>query len=596
MTPEQQKKPNRSIYSNRRQNQKQSNRNRFHTAHRNSFASKKLRIIPLGGMEEVGKNMTLFEYGNDIIILDMGLQFPEESMHGIDYIIPNISYLKGKEKNIKAVIFSHGHMDHVGAAPILLDNLGYPTIVGRPLTLAMIKHRQEDYRPNSTKNLKTLTIKKLSDRFTFGSFKVSFFQVDHSIMDAVGIILETPSGSVIHPGDWTLEKGEDGKPIIDYSHLRRIKKPSILMLESLGAIDIRKSASHKTMRKNIEKLIREAPSRVIVGTFASQIERINWIIGEAEKLGKKVALDGYSIKINIEIAQKLGYIKVKKGTLVKINQIDEIPEDKLVVIATGAQGEGNAVLSRIITGSHKYLKLKKNDTVILSSSVIPGNENTIQRLKDELYRQCDNVIHGEIMDIHVSGHGNREDITHILNTVKPDYFIPVYAYHYMLRESAKLAKEIGFNEKNIIVLDNGQVAEFYKSQGQATKEKVDTSNILVDGLGIGDVGNVVLRDRQVMASDGMIVVVVQINTKTKKVQGSPDIITRGFIHIKTSEKLMRAIRERIKKSAESIISKQMPKKTEDWGNVKAKIREDLSSFLFKETEREPMVLPVVLKI
>ncbi|MBI4122391.1 MAG: ribonuclease J [Parcubacteria group bacterium] len=567
-------------------------RNRHHPA---PAKERTLRIIPLGGLEEVGKNMTLFEYGNDILVLDMGLQFPEESMHGIDYIIPNISYLKGKEKNVRAVIFSHGHLDHIGAAPILLDRLGYPTIVGRPLTLAMVRHRQEDYRPSSTKNLKALTIKSIKDRFTFGSFRVSFFQVDHSIMDAVGVIIETPAGSVIHPGDWTLEKDAGGKPLLDYSHLARVRRPSILMLESLGAIDVRKSASHEAMRANLQKLIREAPGRLIIGTFASQIERINWIIGEAEQLGKKVALDGYSMKMNIEIAQKLGYVRVKKGTLIKISQIDDYPDDKLVIIATGAQGEGNAVLSRIITDSHKFVRLKKIDTVILSSSIIPGNENTIQRLKDELYRKSDNVIHGEIMDIHVSGHGNRDDIAHILKTVKPNYFVPVYAYHYMLREAAKLARDTGFDPGKIIVLDNGQVAEFNSRGGHATKEKADTSHVFVDGLGVGDVGNVVLKDRQVMAADGMVVVVVQVNTKTKKVINSPDIITRGFIHIKTSEKLMAAMRERIKKSTEAILAKHMPKKNEDWGTVRAKLREELSSFLFKETQREPMVLPVLIK-
>ena len=548
-------------------------------------------------MEEVGKNMTVFEYGNDIVILDMGLKFPEEDQHGIDYIIPNISCLKGKERNVRAVIFSHGHLDHIGASPILLGRLGYPTIVGRPLTLAMVKHRQEDYEPKSSNRLKTITIKSLSDRFSFGAFRVSFFQIEHSIMDAVGVILETPAGSIIHPGDWTLERdSRTGNPIVDYRHLARVKRPSTLMLESLGAIDVRKSGTQDEMKKNLETLIRTAPGRIIIGTFASQIERIGWIIQAAEQLNKKVALDGYSMKMNIEIAATFGYIKARKGTLIKISQIDDIPDDKVVVIATGAQGEGNAVLSRIISGSHKNVRLKKSDTVILSSSIIPGNEATIQKLKDELYRQSDNVIHGELMDIHVSGHGNREDIKFILNTVKPDYFIPVYAYHYMLREAAKLARDNSFKPEKILVLDNGQIAEFDSKGGRATDTKVDTSAVFVDGLGIGDVGNVVLKDRQVMASDGMVVVVVQVDTKTRKVVGNPDIITRGFIHIKTSEKLMHDIRNHVKKTTESIIQKKMPKKSEDWGEIRGKLRDDLGKFLFKETEREPMVLPVVLKV
>jgi len=559
--------------------------------------SQKLHIIPLGGMEEVGKNMTIFEYGNDIIILDMGLQFPEEGMHGIDYIIPNISYLKGKEKNVKAVIFSHGHLDHIGAAPILLERLGYPTILGRPLTLAMVKHRQEDYKPKSTNLLKVLPIKDIKNRFSFGVFKISFFQVDHSIMDAVGVILETPNGTIVHPGDWTLDKDRHGKPILNYASLSRMqKRPIILMLEALGAIDIRHSASHEEMHKNLTEIITKSRGRIVIGTFASQIERVNWIIQAAEIAGKKVALDGYSMKMNIEIAQKLGYVKVKKGTLIKVGTIDDYPDDKVIVIATGAQGEGNAVLSRIINGTHRNIKLKKSDTVVLSSSVIPGNEATIQKLKDGLYRQCDNVIHGELMDIHVSGHGNREDILYMLKTIRPDYFLPIYGHHYMLREAAKLAQDNGFKRDRTIVLDNGQIAEFDQIGGKALNKKVDASNVFVDGLGIGDVGNIVMKDRQVMADDGMVVVVVQVNTKTRKVINNPDIITRGFIHIKSSEALMEKIRMRAKKITQDIIAKNMPKKTDQWGGVRAKLRDDLSDFIIKETERCPMVLPVIIKV
>ena len=329
----------------------------------------KLRIIPLGGLEEVGRNMTVFEYENDIVILDMGLQFPEEDMPGIDYIIPNIAYLKGKERNIKAVIFSHGHLDHIGAAPILLEKLGHPPIVGRPLTVAMIKHRQEDYKPNTAKSLKVIMVKNIKDKFKFGAFRVSFFPIDHSIMDAVGILIQTPTATVIHPGDWTLEKNSLGQPLLNYSFLAQMKRPTVLMLESLGAIDVRTSATTEEMQKNIHKIVSEAPGRVIIGTFSSQIERIGWIISLAEELKKKVALDGYSMKMNIGIAQELGYIKAAKGTLIKIEDIDKYPDNKTIVIATGAQGEGNAVLSRIISGSHRYVKIKKADTVVLSSSI-----------------------------------------------------------------------------------------------------------------------------------------------------------------------------------------------------------------------------------
>lgn len=573
---------------------KQKRQNNEKIRHQN--AKNKLRIIPLGGMEEVGKNMIIFEYGNDIVILDMGLQFPEEGMHGIDYIIPNISYLKGKEKKIKAVIFSHGHMDHIGAAPILLERLGYPQIVGRPLTIAMIKHRQEDYKPKTSNRLKILQIKDIKNKFTFGAIKVSFFQVDHSIMDAVGVILETPAGTVIHPGDWTFDKDKTGRPMLNYSYLSKTKnRPSILMLESLGAIDVRPSATIEQMHKNLEEIIQKSPGRIIIGTFSSQIERVGWIILAAEKYGKKVALDGYSMKTNIEIAQKLGYIKAKRDTFIKVGQIDNFPDNKVIMIATGAQGEEKAVLSRILNGSHKNIKLKKTDTVVLSSSVIPGNEATIQKLKDGLYRQCDNVIHGELMDIHVSGHGNREDILSMLKMIKPDYFLPSYAHHYMLQEAKKIAVANGFAKEKVFVLDNGSIAEFNNKGGMVLDKKIDVENVFVDGLGIGDVGNVVLRDRQVMAGDGMVVIVVQVNTKTRQITNNPDIITRGFIHIKSSEELMEKIRFHSKKITANIIKKNMPKKNEDWGPVKAKLRDEMTDFIIKTTKRKPMVLPVIIK-
>lgn len=552
-----------------------------------------LRIIPLGGCEEVGRNMTVFEYGNDIVIIDMGLQFPEEDMHGIDYIIPNISYLKGKEKNVRAVIFSHGHLDHIGAAPILLEKLGNPTIVGRPLTLAMVKHKVEDYKKNSAKNLKAILIKSISDQFKFGQFTIKFFQMEHSIMDAVGVIIETPQGSIIHPGDWTLERDQNAKPILDYSHLSKIKRPTVLMLESLGAIDVRPSASHQVMKDNLNKLIAQAPGRLIIGTFASQIERIGWIIAQAEALGKKIALDGYSMKMNIEIAKELGYIKTKKETIIKIDQIHNYPDNKLLIIATGAQGEGNAVLSRIITGAHRQVKLKKSDTVVLSSSIIPGNENTIQRLKDGLYRQCDNVIHGELMDIHVSGHGNRNDIMHMLRTIKPDYFIPVYAYHYMLKESAKIAQNLNYKTKQVVVPENGSIIEFDRNGLSVAKQRAETDYVFVDGLGIGDVSNVVLRDRQMMAEDGMLVVIATISRKNGKLVSSPDIISRGFIYMKENKEVVEEIRAKVKQ----VVNECNTTKTSiEESFLKDKLRNDVGQFVFHKTKRRPMILPVVIEV
>jgi len=555
-------------------------------------AGNKLRIIPLGGYEEVGRNMTVFEYGNDIIILDMGIQFPEEDMPGISYIIPNIEYLRGKERNIKGVIFSHGHLDHIGAAPILLEKLGNPVILGRPLTLAMVKHRQDDYKKDTSKKLKTIVIKSVKDQLKLGAFDVSFFQIDHSIMDAVGVTIKTPVGTVVHPGDWTLEKDKNGKPQLDYTYLSKLPRPTVLMLESLGAIDIRKSASTEEMQKNLTKLVGEAPGRLIVSTFSSQTERISWIIAMAERLGKKVALDGYSMKINVEIAKKLGYIKYQKTTVIRVEDIDKYPAKKVVILCTGSQGEDNAVLARIIDGSHKSIKLRKEDTVVFSSSVIPGNERTIQRLKDNLYRQCDNVIHGDIMDIHVSGHGNREDIAYMLRQIKPDYFIPSYANHYMLKEAAMLARGIGFRADRIIVPDNGSVVEFSRDGAKMLEKKIPASYVFVDGLGITDMNNVVIRDRQQLAEDGMLVIIATVDAKTGELMVSPDIISRGFVYLKENKRLIEMTRVKVRK----ILKDDNPLTAPDDSFLRDKIRNEIGKFLFQKTEKRPMILPVIIEV
>ncbi|PKL72608.1 hypothetical protein CVV26_01190 [Candidatus Kuenenbacteria bacterium HGW-Kuenenbacteria-1] len=552
----------------------------------------KLKIIALGGLEEVGRNMTVFEYGQDIIILDMGMQFPEENMPGIDYIIPNIEYLRGKEKNIRGVIFSHGHLDHIGAAPILLKKLGNPPIIGRDLTIAMVKHRQEDYEKNSAKNLKVIIIKNIYDQLKLGLFEVSFFPIEHSVIDAVGVIIKTPLTTIIHPGDWTLEKNIENKSTIDYSFLSRLPKPTILMLESLGAVDVRESATTYEMEKNLTKLITEAPGRLIIGTFSSQIKRIGWIIETADKIGKKVVLDGYGMKINVEIAKKLGYIKEYKNTLIKIEQAKNYPDNKIIVLCTGAQGEGNAVLSRIIENQHRHIKLKKSDTIVFSSSIIPGNERTIQRLKDNLYRQCDNVIHGDIMDIHVSGHGNRDDIIYMLQTIKPTYFIPVYANHYMLKEAAKLAKKVGIKEDKIFVPDNGQIVEVDHKSVLLTNKRVPANYVFVDGLGISDGNNIVLRDRKMMAEDGMLVIISTIESKTGKLIGNPDIISRGFVYMKENKELIEQIRSKAKK----ILKDNDPRSRAFDTYLRDKIRNDLGQFVYTKTQKRPMILPVLIEV
>jgi len=554
--------------------------------------SAKLKIYALGGLEEVGRNMTVFEYGSDIIVLDMGHQFPEEDMHGIDYIIPNISSLKGKEKNIRAVILTHGHLDHIGAAPHLLPRLGNPLVIGAPMTIALLKKQIENHHTKFTP--KTLEVKDLKRPIKLGLFKINFFRVTHSIKDALGIIIETPEANIIHPGDWRYDLDPvEGEPT-DLKHLAKWKtktKPSVLMMESLGSTQEGHQGSERDIYNNMEKIIRDAAGRVIFGTFSSMLERIGQIIQIAEQYGKKVAVDGFSMKANVEIGRQFGFIKTKKETLVDISQIHTYPKNRVIVICTGSQGEGRAVLSRIASGEHRFIKIEPQDTVVFSSSVIPGNERTIQYLKDSLYRQGANVIHKEIMDVHAGGHGKIEDIKLLIKQVQPTYLIPVYANHYLLREAAKVAESVGVPKDKIFVADNGQIIEFDKKGGRLTSQKVPTDYVFVDGLGVGDVSHVVLRDRQMMAADGMIVVIVTIDKKKGKLVQNPDLISRGFIYMKENKRLVEETRMKAKK-----IFKTNLKGGIDENYYKDRIRNEIGQFLYQKTQRRPMVLPVIIQV
>ncbi len=552
-----------------------------------------LRIIPVGGCEEVGRNMTIFEYENDIVIVDMGIQFPEEDMPGIDLIIPNIGYLKGKEKNIRGVVFTHGHLDHIGAAPFLLDRLGYPAIVARDLTLALVKHKQEDYKKGSAQNLKIIRVGNLNDKIQLGKMKIGFFQVEHSIMDAMGVTIETPEGTIIHPGDWTMERDNEGKTNLRYDALANLPSPKILMLESLGSLNNHRHGTYEEMYKNLYGILAKAEGRIIIGTFSSQVERVKWVIYAAAKLGKHVALDGYSMKMNVEIAKELGYIKEPKGTMIDIKDAHKYPDNKVVVVCTGAQGEENAVLSRVVNGTHRNLELRKEDTVIFSSSVIPGNERTIQRLKDNIYRQCDHVLHGDIMDVHISGHSTRQDIVEMIDQIKPEYYIPVYANHFFLKEAKTLAmEELNFPADKIIVPDNGTVIDVTKKGLAVLKEKAPSEYVFVDGLGVTDMQHVVLRDRQVLAEDGMVVVIATVDTKTGKMIQNPDIISRGFIFLKDNKKLIEDLREKVKK----MVVESDPASWADTNQIRNDLRDKVGQFLFSKTEKRPMVLPVVIEV
>jgi len=541
-----------------------------------------LKIIPLGGCEEVGRNMTVFEYGKDIVILDMGLQFPEEDMPGINYVIPNVSYLRGKEKQIRAVVFSHGHMDHIGAAPILLKKLQ-----------DMVKYRMEDYDKGSSKKIKTLYIKDIKKSIKLGEFTLKFFPVDHAIMDAMGVILETPSGTVIHPGDWMMEHDPIKKEKITYNHLAKLQKPTVLMLESLGSTNTKVPVTEKEMFNNLKKIIREAPGRIIIATFSSQVERIKEILDYANTINKKVALDGFSIKMSIELAKALGYVKPKQGTLIQVDKISDHKDNKVIVLVTGAQGEENAALSRIVNNDHRFIKMKKKDTIVFSSSVIPGNERSIQRLKDKIYRLSDNVIHSDVMDVHTSGHSNAKDIEKIIREIKPTYFIPVYANHFFLKEGAKIAYKAGIPENKVIVPDNGSIITVTKKKISVSEKKVNTDYVFVDGSGVGDIGEIVLRDRQKLADDGMFIVVTVVDKKTGQVKVSPDIISRGFIYLRESKDLLAQTRRKVIKIVNEATGNGG---AVNWVNIKEEIKSKIGQFLFSKTERRPIILIVLIEV
>ena len=551
----------------------------------------KLKIIVLGGNEEVGRNMTVLEYGRDLIIIDLGLQFPEEDMPGIDYIIPNISCLKGKQQKIRGIFITHGHYDHIGAIPHLMADLGNPTIYSSDLTLAMIAKRQEDYK-NGT-NLKLQSV-KTSDVIKAGCFTVRFFGVSHNIPTSMGLIIDTPVGKIVHTGDFKLDLNETGDSPTEIDKIAALGKQNVLALlsDSTNAPQPGHQMSESEIQHNLDDIIKNASGRVIMGTFASLLGRVQQIILAAEKFHKKVVIDGYSMKTNVEIARALGYLKIKKDTLISIKDTHRYPKNKILIMCTGAQGEDRAVLMRIANKEHKDLKVEPGDTIVFSSSVVPGNERSVQRLKDSLYREGAEVIHYQMMDVHAGGHAKGEDLKFLINLIKPRYFIPVEGNHSFLRIHAKIAASAGINPKNILVADNGQIMEFTNHSGVLTDKKVVSDYVFVDGLGVGDVSNIVLRDRQMMAADGMIVVIATIRTRTGQLVQNPDLISRGFIYMKENKKLVEETRNKVK----SILKDYNPKTSANDAYIKDKIRNEIGRFLFQKTERRPMVLPVIIEV
>jgi ribonuclease J len=551
----------------------------------------KLRVAVIGGLEEVGRNCTMIEYNGDIIIIDMGLQFPEEDMPGIDYIIPNMSYLKGKEKNIRGVIITHGHYDHIGGIPHLIPTLGYPPIYGLPMTTAIIKKRQDDYRDLKPLNIHNIA---LTDKLRLGSFELEFFHLNHNIPDSMGIVVHTPEGTIVHSGDWKFDYQPAGEPPADLQRIAQIGAAGVMALlsDSTNASQPGHQMSESEISTNLDDIISKAPGRLIIGTFSSLLSRIKQIIEISEKHGKIVALDGFSMKSNVDIAKELGYMKFSPKTLIDLKRIGDYPDNKVVIMCTGAQGEKTASLMRIASGEHRLIRLVTGDTVVFSSSVIPGNERTVQRLKDTLFRKGAEVIHYQMMDVHAGGHAKADDVKLMIRLLNPKYFVPIEGNHFLLHYNGKVAESVGVPKENIFIADNGQVMEFARGAGKLTTEKIPSDYVFVDGLGVSDETNVVLRDRQMLAEDGMIVVIATVNSKTGQLIQNPDIISRGFIFLKENKELIEDLRHRVKK----LVHDSDPLSWADTNNIKNKIRDYVGQFLFTKTEKRPMVLPVVIEV
>lgn len=550
-----------------------------------------LRIAIIGGAEEVGRNMTMIEYGNDIILIDMGMQFPEEGMHGIDYIIPNTEYLEKKKSNIRGVIITHAHMDHIGAIPHLVQRLGNPPIFGSQFTIGLIKKRQNDFQDMPVVNTHEVG---LADILSLGCFTVEFFHITHTVPQSRGVLVHTPLGNVVHTGDWKFDFTPVGEPSSDFIRYAQIGAQGVLALlsDSTNATKPGHQISESEVAKTIGELVEKATGRIIIATFSTLLSRVKMLIEHAERLGKKIAIDGYSMRTNVEVAKELGFIKAKSTSFINIQEVNDYPDEKVLIIGTGAQGQSRAMLMRIATGEHRHVQLKSGDTIIFSSSLIPGNERTVQNLIDHLMRKGARVINYEMMDVHAGGHAKQEDIKLMVSLMRPKYFVPIEGNHHFLRANAQAAMDIGFDQKNIFIPDNGQVMEFMKSGGRLTSQRIPSDYVFVDGLGVGDVSHVVLRDRQMMAEDGMIVVIATIQKKTGKLIGNPDIISRGFIYMKEQKKLVEQIRLKAKEVFQT--RGDNGEAYEDY--IRAKVRDDLGTFIFKKTERRPMILPVVIEV
>ncbi len=548
-----------------------------------------LRIIPLGGLGEIGKNIAAFEYGNDILVVDCGIMFPHEEMLGIDFVIPDIRYLEANKDRIRGIILTHGHEDHIGAVPYIQPRLGCP-VYGSAITMGLTKVKFEEFGL-SEKQLHTI---KPGDSIKLGQFRVDTFSMVHSMPGDLGLVIHTPRGRVLHLSDFkfdeTAEYNKQSK-----QRLAKLGQEGVFLLtmDSTNVEEEGKALTETVVEEEIGEIFTKTKGRLIVTSFASAIPRIQSVIRSAQRSRRKIFVSGRSMERNIEMAQRLGYLSIPKGVVHNIRGLKNTPDNQVAILCTGSQGEEFSALSRIAAGEHRQIRLKPGDTVVVSGSVIPGNERSIADVVNGLFKLGANVIYGgEAAEIHSSGHARRGDLVEVMKLVKPKYFLPMHGEYRHLVLHARLGAENGISSKNIFVMENGQVLDFDKHGGRIQKIRVPSGYVLIDGLGVGDVGNIVLRDRQAMAKDGILVAIATIDRKNKKLLSSPDIISRGFIYMRENEELVFNIRQRVKK----LVTQNLQEHPNDVNLVKTKIRDKISDYIEDTTQRRPMVIPVIIEV
>ena len=550
----------------------------------------KLKIIPLGGLGEIGKNMTVIEFGNDLILIDCGMGFPDEDMYGIDVVLPDITYLRNNASRIRAMIITHGHEDHIGAVPYVLKELDVP-IYTTPLTAALIELKLEEH--DLLYNTRIFT-KKAGSIFRVGCFTIEFIRVNHSIPDAVALAIKTPVGTVVHTGDFKIDVTPISGGMTDLVRFGELGNEGVLVLmsDSTNVETPGHSASERKVGESFDKLFLNCDKRIIITTFASNVHRLQQIINVAAKYHRKVAVTGRSMENVLRTAMVLGYMDVPEGVLMDLDQIKTQPKNRTVIISTGSQGEAMSALYRMAFSEHKQIQVDHGDRVIISASAIPGNENTISRVIDELFHKGAEVIYDRHTELHVSGHACQEEQKMMLALVKPKYFVPVHGEHRMLVKHAELGRLMGVAPKNVVIAENGFVIEFTK-KGVICQDTVQAGAVLVDGSGgIGEVGSVVMRDRHKLAEDGMIVIVMTYSSHDHKLLAMPEILTRGFIYVKDSEELIEEMSRVVMETVESCEDQ----KINDWNSIKVKVKSNLSGYLYKSTRRSPMILPVITEI